>query len=677
MRNMENKKDEYITGYFDFETYNITNYKFGEQPIEEWDKLEKTDKPVAVYGAGLLLNGIAHTWFGLDALDNFWNKLKELGKGKKITLIAHNCAYDFAFINEYINTNPNCKVKKIEAAQTDDERSWLWARIKVDGLDIKFLDTWIWDKNCSLAWYAEIIRKDKEAKGFKFELTKNKLEDYEKWNVFEEDNKIYFYDKKGIKKELDYISERQYLLNDISLLPEVKAYIYNTKKLILGADFVPSEEEWIHPFRKLQQKITKASFSKACLELCSKKHFYEGYKTIIEKNFYLLQEKSFIGGFTAGNKNITRLEFDDERMASFDVNSLYPSIMAGYLPWGDISFEINKNWDKYCEWFEVTGTYCKYKEKYDFLDCPIISEKFEKWLEGNKDIDSRGYPPTFLILKDYFELINEFCDNDLKIIRIRYQELSNLLSDSIKKAYDLRVLVKHNNKPLADSIKLFLNSGFGKLSEKTHYRITKWNQELKCWEKIPADRCDVFTSLLGGLYVCTQGRIKLMKAIKSEIENGNTFLYSDTDSIKLVVNNPVKLHIDPDELGAWKDEGRFTLWAYPAKRKRYYCYNKFANEEKIACGGFNKKIIDCLTQEKKLIFFSPNTNTLIKQGKRARYIGSILDLLRDKKPDLNRYGLTKLFMRDISTTNTLKNPDYIIFENNEGKWIMEKANNES
>lgn len=652
-------RTETLVGYFDFETYNLTDFDFEKGDLKDWNKTDKIDKPIGVYGAGLLIDGIVYTWFGLKALDNFWSKLKEVAKGRKITLIAHNCAYDFACLNEFLHTNGYSKIKKFDAAQTDDERSWLWANIQVDGLDIKFLDTWIWDKNCSLAYYSEHLQTD---------IKKGELKHYEKWNLFEKEGRIYFYDKEGIKRELEYDLERRYLEDDVKLLPLVKEDIYKTKKLLLDCEFIPEEREWVHTFPEVNRKITKASFAKTCFELATKEYFYQGFKTPIDEADYYLQLKSYIGGFTAGNKNITSLDLDKAIIKSYDVNSLYPSIMAGSLPWGDTYFEPQKEWDSYCEWYEITGTTCEYKEKYSFLDCPIISVKFQEWLEGNKEY---GLDCTFLILKDYYEIIQEYTNNDFKIVRVRYQQLSRKLARAINDAYALRVLVKNNNKPLADSIKLFLNSGYGKFGERTHEYVVKWNEAECCWEEEIAKKANFYTNLLTGLYVCTQGRIKLMKAIKTEIENGNTFLYSDTDSLKIVQNNPVKIYVDPDKLGAWKDEGSFNVWRYPLKRKRYYCYNTFTGDEKITCGGFSKWIVEDLKYEDKLKFFTPKTNIVVKNGKRVRFIGTIKN--EKNKEIINRFGLTKLFTIDISTENDLKNPDYIIQENDEGIWEMSKA----
>lgn len=59
-----------------------------------------------------------------------------------------------------------------------------------------------------------------------------------------------------------------------------------------------------------------------------------------------------------------------------------------------------------------------------------------------------------------------------------------------------------------------------------------------------------------------------------ETLQGNVVLYCDTDSIKMIEFNKPKFKEDNVVLGAWKNEGSFTHFGHPNKRKKYFMHNK-------------------------------------------------------------------------------------------------------
>lgn len=105
--------------------------------------------------------------------------------------------------------------------------------------------------------------------------------------------------------------------------------------------------------------------------------------------------------------------------------------------------------------------------------------------------------------------------------------------------------------------KLMLNSLYGKFATQTKVRSRKpeINKEgsISYVDLPETDRDPVYLPV--GCFITSWARFKTITTAQA---CGDRFVYSDTDSVKIIGTEPPDIDIDPVRLGAWKDEGHFT-----------------------------------------------------------------------------------------------------------------------
>lgn len=608
MKKIQTKpKKEYLKIYFDTETYNQT---------------VDGDVPVVV---PYLIGACTHEpnsyvcFKGLDATNQFLNWLFKISNGKIVTLTAFNIDYDFWAIFPQIKSNfPNVKLKYRQCGN----KKFISGNIIASNTNIVLRDLWIWDKSMSLERYYEQFKilceedlrwkKLIEKYGLE-ELEKLSLTDYHKSNMHQSDGKLYYFDKHGLHKELDEELELKYLKNDVIGLPIVAEYIEWFKVLC-------SNRLQVLPPKAIDLVHSIPSFGKYLLEQHLKKQGLKDwrlrdlYKIQCSKADYLDMHLSYFGGFSGVNKWLPVVECEEAKIKSYDVNSEYPWVMWEGVPYGDIEWEIPD--EPYCTWYEIyfekqvaPGVLYKYKKEYDFFNNDFFGKKF-----------FASKVPTWTnrkcyVLKEVVELFERVCDSHLVIDRVKYQRLSTHIRPFIETLYEIKSN-KNNSKSLRTAIKLVLNSFYGKLGERFHEHY----YELEDWEMVRKDNKEEDRwSILPGLYITSMSRVKLLTAVYDEIDNGNTVLCSDTDSIKLIERNKPKFEIDDKKLGAWKFEGEFTGFYHVNKCKKYYSYNKHTGEKKIVFSGIPEDELFDLSHEnlKKLYYY--DNNVLFREAKNTSY----------------------------------------------------------
>ena len=115
--------------------------------------------------------------------------------------------------------------------------------------------------------------------------------------------------------------------------------------------------------------------------------------------------------------------------------------------------------------------------------------------------------------------------------------------------------------------KLMLNSLYGKFATQLKVRSRKpiLEDDVLRYVDIPEyERDGVYLPV--GCFITAWARFKTITTAQS---CGDRFIYSDTDSVKVVGTDPIDgMWVDPVELGAWKDEGHFQR--FKALRAKTY-----------------------------------------------------------------------------------------------------------
>lgn len=219
---------------------------------------------------------------------------------------------------------------------------------------------------------------------------------------------------------------------------------------------------------------------------------------------------------------------------------------------------------------------------------------------------------------------------------VKYQQTTKELSRFMCEMYERRRFykTKEDLTPAEEaddkSIKIAMNSIYGKLCEKTHeekviYKKGKFNTE---------DLLDVeMRSPISGTYVAWMGRLMIYEHLYKVRRAGFKFLYCDTDSIKFVHPAGYDLGklfvIGNTDLGQWKDEGQFDEFM-SNKSKTYALINhkdiersKFklsgvSNSDKLAkifITRLKNPKLKRVTLEHVRSYYNPKRNILVRQAK--------------------------------------------------------------
>ena len=186
---------------------------------------------------------------------------------------------------------------------------------------------------------------------------------------------------------------------------------------------------------------------------------------------YLLSGKpaNFIQRCVSGGRTMTannEKQYIEGRIQDFDAVSLYPSAMSimngvakgipKIIP-DNTSTEQLLKFDTFFAEINITKISCKSKYQYKF------GQLFRKNDAGSKIFDNQPVE-RFYIDKIAFKDLIEFYDFDYELIRGYYfdEGFNTKIRTFIKKLFDLRLKYKKEKNPLQSTIKLLLNSIYGK-----------------------------------------------------------------------------------------------------------------------------------------------------------------------------------------------------------------------
>lgn len=245
-----------------------------------------------------------------------------------------------------------------------------------------------------------------------------------------------------------------------------------------------------------------------------------------------------------------------------DVNSLYPSVMAGcdgqLLPFGGAEW-----FDGYPEVTSRTPLWIacisfSFKLKPDHLPC--IQLKGNNRFKSTEYLsDSQGVQVVTMTNVDW-ELVNK--QYDVSNVEFLGGYSFRGTDTSFKSYVDHWTKVKiesgkNGNLGMRQIAKLMLNSLYGKFA--TRIEVCSRRPELdngivKYVDMEPTERKPVYLPV--GIFVTAYGRYKTVTSAQAEYDR---FVYSDTDSIHLLgENEPEGLELDDYELGKWAHESTFT-----------------------------------------------------------------------------------------------------------------------
>ena len=287
---------------------------------------------------------------------------------------------------------------------------------------------------------------------------------------------------------------------------------------------------------------------------------FRGTYPVLTKEEDSFIRKAYRGGFTYCNPKYACVEIGDGIV--FDVNSLYPSVMASCdgqkLPIGKpIWFDGEYKPDKYFPlWIAVVN--CRFKLKPDHIPCIQLKGNF-RYNQTEYLTDSHG-EVCFMVTNVDWDLICQ--QYDVKDVNWHGGYMFQADGSKFKKYVDKWVEVKNRatiegNKGQRQIAKLMLNSLYGKFATRLTVKSRKpvmVDDVIRYVDMPEQERRPVYLPV--GVFITAYARYKTITSAQKVYDR---FVYADTDSLHLIGTDvPDCIDVDPVRLGAWKHESTFT-----------------------------------------------------------------------------------------------------------------------
>lgn len=367
------------------------------------------------------------------------------------------------------------------------------------------------------------------------------------------------------------------------LTDEERAYIVNDCRIVAGALKIQLEQGL--------KRMTNASDAlhnfKDSITL---KHF-EKYFPVFPVELDAFIRKSYKGGYVYLNpihKNARGL-----KGLTFDVNSLYPSVMyEKLLPYGyPVFFEGEPETSRDYPLF-IVHLKCAFELKKNHL--PTIQ------LKGNHAFVQTEYLTSSN--GDVVDLTLTSVDLDLFLEHYEVYELTYVRGlkfrgrvGLFKEYIDYWMNIKETSTgAIRQLAKLMLNSLYGKFATNPNgrKRIPELDEdEIVSFSYSDDDeREPVYTAM--GSFITAYAREKTIRSGQAVFHR---FIYADTDSLHLVGHDvPENLEIHPTKLGAWKHEATFI----DSKFIRAKTYMETTEEgTKVTCAGMPDNVKERVTYD--------------------------------------------------------------------------------
>ena len=302
--------------------------------------------------------------------------------------------------------------------------------------------------------------------------------------------------------------------------------------------------------------------------------------------------KSYRGGITKVNPKYAGQEFND--VISFDVNSLYPSVMYDNpMPIGE--GKIYKSVDegrKDNRHLFIIVAFVQYAKVRTGMHAFIGNNSGFSYARKYSYDDVLENKMVYLWLDEFnlFELVYDAQYTIHKVVG--WKKANNVFKDYIDRWYEVKKNARNDvERSLA---KLMLNSLYGKFGMNDS-RITKIPVEID--DKIIYHTMENNTTYYYkevASYITSKARCKLASFMN---RCGDNFLYCDTDSVYYIGHEIPELFkdvVDAKKLGYWKYEGHYTRF----KALKAKCYLKQLDD-----GTIERKIAGCPKECAELINF--------------------------------------------------------------------------
>lgn len=364
--------------------------------------------------------------------------------------------------------------------------------------------------------------------------------------------------------------EKMYITNDVRIMVELIKYLQavGVKGLTMSSS---AYKNWLQDKYMLAHNDMKKSPDDEVVEIV---------------------RKSYRGGITKVNPLYAGLEFND--VISFDVNSLYPSVMyENPMPIGDgkiyKTLEEGRRDNRHLFIVVAFVSYGKVRQGMHSFIGNQSGFSYARKYSYDEELQNK----MLYLWLDEFNLFKLVYDAEYTIIKVvGWKKANNVFKDYIDRWYK----VKENAKTPAERslAKLMLNSLYGKFGMNDS-RVTKVPVAVGdtiIYKTIENNTTYYYKEVSS--YITSKARCKLASFMN---KCRDKFLYCDTDSVYYIgheIPDIFKDVVDPKKLGYWKYEGHYTRF----KALKAKCYLKQLDD-----GTIERRIAGCPKECAELITF--------------------------------------------------------------------------
>lgn len=416
-------------------------------------------------------------------------------------------------------------------------------------------------------------------------------------------------------KSIEFLDSLKVIPLPIAAIP--KAFGLEIEKLDLdyqasrdiGHELTEGEKEYIAHDVKIAAMAMDTMLSQGMRKITAGSNAFADYKKMIggKKRFRdwfpepeydedLRKGGCYKGGFTAVNPKIAGKKLG--KGISFDVNSLYPSVMASshgeVLPFGepvpyDGRYVQDDEYPLYIQFIEAD-----FAVKEDRIPCLQLKGNV-MFRETEYIKDSKGLQTLCLTSVDLEMLFEQYDVFDIRYLRgYKFKGSRYLFKDYVDKWTDVKIKAGHEgNQGMRTIAKLQLNSLYGKMATNPvkQSRMPYLDDGVVKYALLEPEHAEA-QYLPAGAFITSYARQFTIRAAQANYER---WLYCDTDSVYLLgTEPPVDMKVDAYELGAWKKEHEFDC--FKAIRAKTYCFEE-DGELTVHCAGMPARCHEHVTMD--------------------------------------------------------------------------------
>ena len=592
-----------------------------------------SEKVAIMYEWTLGINGrcvIGRTWEEFIGIINRISEILNLNINNRLVIYVHNLAYEFQFMRKHFNWH---KVFSI------DTRKPIYA-VTTDGIEFR----------CSYLLSGYSLSKLGE-KLIKYKV--NKLDGFLNYDLM-----------RHSKTELTN-DELAYCINDVLV---VMAYIQERIEIDGGIFQIPlTKTGYVRKYCKSKILGTGKKKDREYVNLMR--------SLSIEENEYRQLKRAFQGGFTHANPFYSGKVLTN--VVSYDFNSSYPTVMLsekfpmskGELIMVNSENEFRKNIKLYCCLFdvEIIGLESvNYFENYiSYSRCWGVKNS----VINNGRIVSADKLYTTITEQDFIIIERFYSWQEFRVANFRRYKKAYLPTKFV-----LAIIELYQNKTKLKGVsgkefeysqsKEMLNSCYGMCvtdicRKEITYLNDEWGLEKANIEKSLSTYNRSFSRFLyypWGVWVTAYARKNLFTGI---LEAGNDYVYSDTDSLKMLngVNHIKYIEsynsniidklsaalmwhgLDPDMITAKTAKGEYKtlgLWDYEGEYSRFKTLGakrymtEINGEYKLTVAGLSKSVgMNYILSKYKDPFNGFNNDLYIPKNSTGKNIHTYIDEVRE------------------------------------------------